>query len=179
VYFSQINQFHCSTLITSFVGVKIKCYLTFHFVRNNSISFLELISFQRLRITIFTVINIRKLHEQISLFRLKNTPSNWISRMDVKYIQFVVSKFLAIHINGVSYIRLEHVTGNRFSQIFGACLRFRFLIYEFYSYLKVSSINSTLNIHFSSERSHKLNGKYIYHPIKPLWHEFLRWRKKA
>jgi hypothetical protein len=132
----SINQFHCSTLITSMVGVKIKCYITFQFVRNNSFSFLELISFQRLRITIHSVKNIIKLHEKISLFRLKNTPSNWISRMDVKYIEFAVSKFLAIHINGVSYIRLEHVTGNRFSQIFGACLRFRFLIYEFYYTLR-------------------------------------------
>jgi hypothetical protein len=73
VYFSQINQIHCSTLITSLVGVKIKCYLTFSFVQNNFISFLEIIAFRRVRINIFSVQNIRKLDEQILLFTLPPT----------------------------------------------------------------------------------------------------------
>jgi hypothetical protein len=55
VYFSQINQFHCRTLVTALVGLKIKCYLTFTFVPNNFISFLEVIVFPRLKMNIFTV----------------------------------------------------------------------------------------------------------------------------
>jgi hypothetical protein len=53
VYFSQIHQVHCRILITRLVGIKIKRYLIFTFARNNFISFLEIIAFQRLRINIF------------------------------------------------------------------------------------------------------------------------------
>jgi hypothetical protein len=66
VYFPQINQVHCRTFITTLVGIKIKSYLIFTFARNNFISFLEIIAFQRLRMNIFTAKNIKKLHVQIS-----------------------------------------------------------------------------------------------------------------
>jgi hypothetical protein len=68
VYFSPINQIHCRILITALVGLKIKCYPTFTFVQNNFFNFLEIIAFQRLKMNIFTVQKIRKLHLQISLY---------------------------------------------------------------------------------------------------------------
>jgi hypothetical protein len=103
VYFSQINQVHCRTLITALVGIKIKCYLIFTLARNNFISFLEIIAFQCLRMNTFTGKNIKKLHAQISLWRFKNTPSSCICAVYVTNIQFQVTKFLTIHIKVVSY----------------------------------------------------------------------------
>jgi hypothetical protein len=35
VYLLQINHIHCRTLITALVGIKVKCYLSFTFVRSN------------------------------------------------------------------------------------------------------------------------------------------------
>jgi hypothetical protein len=84
LHFSQANHIHCRTLITILVGIKIKCYLIFTFARNNFISFLEIIAFQRLRMNIFTQKNIKKLHAQISLWRFKNTPSSCIGAVYVK-----------------------------------------------------------------------------------------------
>jgi hypothetical protein len=75
VYFLQINQSHCRTLVTALVGLNIKFYLTFTFVPNNFISFLGVIAFQRLKMNIITGKNFRKLHVQISPFNLKNTLS--------------------------------------------------------------------------------------------------------
>jgi hypothetical protein len=62
VYFLQIKQIHCRTLITALVGIKIKCNLTFAYVPINFIGFLEINAFQRLRMNIFTVKYIRTLH---------------------------------------------------------------------------------------------------------------------
>jgi hypothetical protein len=74
VYPSQINHIHCRRLITELVGIKMKCYLSFIFVRSNFISFLDINAFQRLRMIIFTVQNIWKLYVQISLLDSKTHP---------------------------------------------------------------------------------------------------------
>jgi hypothetical protein len=78
VYFLQITQIHCHTLITALVRIKIKCYLTITYVRINFISYLEMIALQRLKSIFFKVKYIRNLHVQISLFRLKCTPSSYL-----------------------------------------------------------------------------------------------------
>jgi hypothetical protein len=88
VYFLLLNQIHCRTLITALVGIKIKCYLMFTYVRINFIGYLEIIALQQLRRNIFTVQYIRILHLQISLFRLKCTPSSCLCTVDVKNKQF-------------------------------------------------------------------------------------------
>jgi hypothetical protein len=98
-YFLQIIHIHCRTLITALVGIKIKCYLTFTYVRMNFISYLEIISFQRLRMNIFTVKYFRTLHVKISLFRVKCTPSSYLFTVDMKNNQFLVANYLPIHTN--------------------------------------------------------------------------------
>jgi hypothetical protein len=55
VYFLQVNQIYCRALITALVGIKINCYLTFTYVRINNFSYLEIIAFQRLRMSFFIV----------------------------------------------------------------------------------------------------------------------------
>jgi hypothetical protein len=110
VYFSQINQIHCRALITALVAIKIKFYLTFTYVRINFNDYLEIIAFQRLKTNIFTVKYITNLHVQISHFRLKYTPSLYLTVLDVRNNQFVVAKFHPIHINGVSFLPFEQGT---------------------------------------------------------------------
>jgi hypothetical protein len=90
----QINEILCRALITALVVIKIKCYLTCTLVRNNINRFLEVIGFQRQRMNIFTVNIIGKLHVLIWHFRLKNSLSSCIYRVDMKNIQFVVQRFL-------------------------------------------------------------------------------------
>jgi hypothetical protein len=131
VYFRQINQVHFRTFITTLVGIKINSYLIFTFPRNNFISFLEIIAFQRLRMNTFTGKIIKKIHEQISLWRSKKTPTSCIWGVYVKIIQFQVTKFLTIHIKVVSYIRFECVSMKRFLSNKGACFWFWFVINKF------------------------------------------------
>jgi hypothetical protein len=126
MYFLQIKQIHCRTL----VGIKIK-YLTFTYVPINFIVFLEIIAFQRLSMNIFTVKYIRTLHVQISIFRQKWTPSSYLCTVDVKNNEFVVANYLPIHIERISYRRFEHVGSKRFRPHYGECLSFGFVIYGF------------------------------------------------
>jgi hypothetical protein len=55
LYFSLTFQIHCGTLIIALVRMSVTCYIRFMFVRNEFISLLEIISFQRMRMNIFTV----------------------------------------------------------------------------------------------------------------------------
>jgi hypothetical protein len=101
---------------TAFVGLKVKCYLSFVYVPINFIFSLEFITFQRLRMNTFTVKYSRTLHVQISLFRLKCTPFNYLCTLDVKSKQFVVANYLPMHIEEVFYNRLEIVLARGFGR---------------------------------------------------------------
>jgi hypothetical protein len=94
IQFDEISVFFTSQsnsllfIDYSIGGYQKKCYLTFTIVRNTFISFLEIIAFQRITMNIFTVQIIRKLHEELSLSKLKNLPSSSICCVDEKNIHF-------------------------------------------------------------------------------------------
>jgi hypothetical protein len=131
VYYLQIKQIYSRALITALVGIKIICLLTVTYVRINFFGYLEITTFQRMRIYIFIVQDIRNLHVQISLFSLKCTSSNYLCTWHAKSIQFVVANYLANHIEGVSYIRLERILCKRFWPLYCECLSFGFVMYGF------------------------------------------------
>jgi hypothetical protein len=83
--------------------------------RTNFVSFVEIIGFQRLRLNISKVQNIRTLHLQLSLFTLKYTTSSCLCAVDVSNNQFVVAHLILIYLNGVSYTRFEQAVGRNFS----------------------------------------------------------------
>jgi hypothetical protein len=118
VYLLQINQIRCRSLITALVSIKIKCYLAFTYVRINFIGYVEIIAFQRLKMNIFKVQYIRTLNVQVTLFRLKCTPSSFLCTFDMKTNQFVVANYLPIHINESNRYGLNPYFGRHFGSMF-------------------------------------------------------------
>jgi hypothetical protein len=119
VYFLQINQIYSSALITVLVGMKIKCYLPVTYLRINFFGSLEITAFQRQRMYIITVQYIRTVHVKILMFRHKCTPCGSLCTADEKNNEFVVSNYLPIHIERISYRRFEHLPWKGFRPDYG------------------------------------------------------------